>query len=57
MTIVRFLSFPNNSHILVSDRRELLFKVNVELLLYSHIDAVRGIRNNLLISLKKKIRA
>jgi hypothetical protein len=54
---VRFLSFPNNSHILVSDRRELLFKVNVELLLYSHIDAVRGIRNNLLISLKKKIRA
>lgn len=54
---IRSLSFPNNSHIIASDRIDLLFKVNVEFLHYGHVVSIRGITNNLLIFSVNKIMA
>lgn len=51
---LKSLCFPNNSHIIESDRTDLLFKVNVEFLHCRHVVSIRGITSNLLIFLKKE---
>ena len=51
MPVIKSLSFPNNSHIIISDRIDLLFLKNVEFLHYRHVVLIRGITNSLLVFL------
>ena len=43
---IRSSSIPNNSHIIVSDRIDLLLQKNVEFLHNRHVVSIRGITNN-----------
>lgn len=52
---IRLLFFFNNFYIIVFDRIDLLFKVNVEFLYYGYVVLIRGIINNLLIFFVNKI--
>ena len=46
---IRSSSIPNNSHIIVSDRIDLLLQKNVEFLHNRHVVSIRGITNNALL--------
>lgn len=51
MPVIQSLSFPNNSHIIISDRVDLLFLKNAEFLHCRHAVLIRGITNSLLVFL------